>query len=610
MSHDFARYLNIRSAINPVLVPEGGRVAFLSDITGNWQVWSVVTHGEGDLRWPRQLTFLPDKVWELHGAPAAHHLLAVSDVGGNERQQFYRISNYGVDSQKRDVHDVVRLTQNDDAIHIFGAWSGDGQEIVYSSNARNGVHFDLYRMDVRSGESQLLRASQGLRSIAAWSPDGRSVLSVDNVSPNVAELYLLDLKSGEERCLTAGKPPANYWSIVWAMSGVFLFSDQPHDRGALCKLNSETGDLSVIFTADDDPGQGELELLTIALDGRHAGYTANENGYSRLYLLDLRSGQRHMVDELGAGVISTLRFNARSTFLILDFQSPVANPDAWSVRVVDGSCRQLTFSNRAGVDLGAFVMPEAVSYTTFDGRSIPALYFRPQQPPPAGGYPCILYVHGGPTSQLRPDFNISFQYFLQQGYAILAPNVRGSTGYGRRYKTLDDVELRMDSVADLRYALEWLRRRPEIAGNRIAVYGRSYGGFMTLAALTEYPEEFAAGIDVVGIANWVTFLERTGPWRRANREAEYGSLERNRAFLERISPIHKIERIKAPLLVLAGDNDPRVPLYESEQVVERLRAAGGVVEFVHYPDEGHIFSKLPNRIDSFTRMGDFLHRNL
>ena len=225
---------------------------------------------------------------------------------------------------------------------------------------------------------------------------------------------------------------------------------------------------------------------------------------------------------------------------------------------------------------------------------------------PANGYPCILYVHGGPASQQRPDFDVRFQYFLGQDYAILATNVRGSTGYGRSSMMLDDVERRMDSVVDLKHAVLWLHDQPDVANDEIAVYGRSYGGFMVLAALTEYPELFAAGIDVVGISDWVTFLERTSSWRRAHREREYGSLANHRELLASISPIHKAEVIQMPLMVLAGDNDPRVPLSESEQIVARLTEAGGTVEFVHYADEGHRFSKLPNRINSFTRMATFL----
>lgn len=609
MPYDFARYLNIRTATNPVLAPEGGRVAFLTDITGNVQVWSVETHGEGRAAWPRQLTFLPDKVWELHGTAGAAHLVAVSDAAGNERQQFYLISNFGVDAQGHEAHDVVRLTHNDEAIHEFGAFSKDGQEIIYSCNERNGVAFDIYHMDLRSGERRLLCETDGPRKVVAWAPDGKQVLSLAEVATLEVDIYLLDLESGTERRLTEGRAAARYSSVQWTISGITLVSDAPHDRGALCRLDPSSGELTTLLDADTQPG-GEIELLAVARDGRHAAYTVNAGGYSRLYLLDLRTLRSDPVEQLRKGVVASLRFNARGTYLVLDLQTPTDTSDVYSVRVVDGTCRQLTFSNRAGVDHSQFVHPESVCYPTFDGREIPAFYFRPQTAPPPGGYPCILYVHGGPASQFRPSFFVSFQYFLARGYAVLAPNVRGSTGYGRAYTALDDVELRLDSVRDLEAAARWLQGQDEIDGKRIAIYGRSYGGYMVLAALTEYPGLFAAGVDVVGIANWVTFLERTGPWRRANREREYGSLEHDRAFLERISPIHKAHTIDVPLLVMAGDNDPRVPLYESEQVVERVSSGGGAVEFVHYADEGHMFSKLENRIDSFTQIAAFLDRTV
>ena len=209
----------------------------------------------------------------------------------------------------------------------------------------------------------------------------------------------------------------------------------------------------------------------------------------------------------------------------------------------------------------------------------------------------------------QPIFSSTIQYWVNElGVAVICPNVRGSAGYGREYLDLDNGEKREDSVRDIGALLDWIAKQPQLDSSRVAVTGGSYGGYMVLAALTEYPELFAAGVDVVGIANWVTFLERTSPWRRAHREEEYGSLANHRPLLEQLSPIHKADQIKAPLMVMAGDNDPRVPLFESEQVVERVRAAGGTVEFIHYADEGHKFSKLANRIDSFTKMGEFLQR--
>lgn len=601
---DFARYLNIRSSQMPVLSPDGSRVAFLSDISGNFQVWSAATDPQSR-EWPRQLTFFADKVWEVHGTGAAEHLVAVGDVGGNERQQFYLLSGYG----GAGGHAVRRLTSDDQAIHRFGGFSRDGRRILYAANGRNGVDFDLFQMDLASGESRPLLELAGNQEVMAWSPDERFVLTRQQVGPLEDRLFLVDLDTADgpsaAREVTAGQPAARYENVRWIESGVYLLSDGPHDRGALCRLDVESGALTEIVSAAAHPDDGEMESLAVAANGA-AVYGYNAGGYSRLWRVDLSSGERARVTGLPDGQIGHLRVKMDGT-IVCDVQTPRRNLDIWLVEA-DGTARVLTQSDRAGLDPATFVAPELIHFPTFDGREIPAFYYLPQTPQPAGGYPCILYVHGGPTSQLRPDFDVRFQYFLSRGYAILGTNVRGSTGYGRAYAALDEIEKRPDSVADLQHAVFWLRERAEIDSNRVAIYGRSYGGYMVLAALTSYPELFAAGIDVVGIANWVSFMERTSPWRRAHREEEYGSLARHRDVLEAISPIHRAERITMPLLVIAGDNDPRVPLYESELIVQKVRANGGVVEFLHYADEGHKISKLENRIDSFTKMAAFLDR--
>jgi dipeptidyl aminopeptidase/acylaminoacyl peptidase len=246
-----------------------------------------------------------------------------------------------------------------------------------------------------------------------------------------------------------------------------------------------------------------------------------------------------------------------------------------------------------------------VRYPTFDGRSIPALYYAAGE-----GGPCVVFVHGGPEGQFRPTFQPLVQHLVSAGMAVLAPNVRGSSGYGKQYLHLDDVRLRMDSVADLAHGVAWLRDTGRADPTRIAVYGGSYGGFMVLAALTTYPELWAAGVDLVGIANFVTFLENTGPWRRHLREAEYGSLEHDGDFLRSISPIHKVDQIRAPLLVIHGANDPRVPISEAEQMVERLRALGRTVEFLRLDDEGHQISKLKNKLAVYPRVSEFLRLHL
>lgn len=618
---DFARYLNIRAATTPVLSPDGQRVAYLTDVTGNFQVWSVGLTGEGAATWPRQLTFFADKVWDVYGSAHSPYLIAMGDVGGNERQQFYRIDNYGADEQGEPVFDVVRLTQNDAAIHTFGAWMGDGSGFYYTSNARNNVDFDIYAMDVETGKSRCLAEVSGRWAVVDCSPDGRALLCMDSVASEQIELYVVTTADGAIRHLTAGLDHARYESASWTQAGVYLLSDRTHDRKALCRLDPVTGDLTELLNAAACDrfvpyATGEFELFKLALDGRTAALVLNVEGAAHLFMCDVTDAAATLrpVECVRGGQITDLQFSRDGKTLVFDWQTPQRPSDIWAVTVdaagTQAAPRQLTFSDRTGIDAATFVAPELIHFPTFDERSFPAFFYRPQSAPPPTGYPCILYVHGGPAAQQRPDFDVRFQYFLRQGYALLATNVRGSTGYGRDYMMLDDVEKRMDSVKDLRYAVAWLHEQPDVDSERIGIYGRSYGGFMVLAALTEYPDLFAAGVEEVGIADWVTFLERTSPWRRGHREREYGSLAEHRDFLRSISPLHKAERITAPLMVLAGDNDPRVPLYESEQIAAKVAAAGGTVKFVHYADEGHRFSKLANRIDSFTQIGDFWHTYL
>jgi dipeptidyl aminopeptidase/acylaminoacyl peptidase len=241
--------------------------------------------------------------------------------------------------------------------------------------------------------------------------------------------------------------------------------------------------------------------------------------------------------------------------------------------------------------------------------SIPAWFYPPAN---AGSekYPVIFDVHGGPEGQAQPTFNHVHQYFISRGYVLFVPNVRGSSGYGKNYIALDNVEKRMDSVADLAYAVKWLSKQPSVDPNRIAITGGSYGGFMVLSALTTYPDLWAAAVDIVGISNFVTFLENTSSYRRSHREGEYGSLEHDREFLKSISPIHHVDKITAPLMVIHGANDPRVPLGEAEQMVSALRGRGVPVEFLVYDDEGHGLVKLKNILDAYPKIADFLDTHL
>jgi len=345
-------------------------------------------------------------------------------------------------------------------------------------------------------------------------------------------------------------------------------------------------------------------------------------GASQLHLLDLESCES-MEADLGdvPGVIytrgrgDTPTFSPDSRRLAFSFSSPTSPIDVYVWDLEGDHVWRVTRSSYGGLPADSFSPPELVHSPTFDvdkggdTRMIPAWFYKPEAKYDEK-VPVIALVHGGPESQARPSFDFRIQYFLQNGYAVFIPNVRGSTGYGKAYSHLDDVRKRMDSVADLAHGGYWLKKQPGLDGERLVVYGGSYGGFMVLSSVTTYPDLWACGVDIVGISNLATFLRNTSDYRRGHREAEYGSLENDLEFLESIAPINHIEKIDAPLMVIQGRNDPRVPFSESEHMVEALRELGKQVEFLIFDDEGHGIVRLKNKMIAYPAIMKFLEKHL
>ncbi|MEX2626540.1 MAG: S9 family peptidase, partial [Ilumatobacteraceae bacterium] len=329
--------------------------------------------------------------------------------------------------------------------------------------------------------------------------------------------------------------------------------------------------------------------------GRHLLVVWNDDGRTRAELRDPLT--LDVTDEVplpGAGVAGGFRFTRDGRYLVFAFSSATVPGDVWRYDTETHELQRLTVSPCA-IDPATFVEPELVRFTSFDGLEVPAFVYRPDRTADRGPAPVVVVVHGGPESQYRPSFTALTQYLVAQGFAVVAPNVRGSTGYGRRYQHLDDVELRLDSVRDLASLHDWLQAQPDLDASRAALYGGSYGGYMTLMGLVMQPERWAAGVDIVGMSNLVTFLENTSAWRRAFREREYGSLEHDRDVLVEASPITHVANLRAPLFIVHGANDPRVPLSEAEQIHAILDERGIRNELLVYADEGHGLSKLPNR---------------
>lgn len=601
-----SQYLNIRSAYHPCFSSDDRHVAFLSNITGIPQVWSVRVDADG-VGWPEQLTFEAERVQWLACSPVAgdDRLLFSRDVGGNEKAQLYLI--------RGDGSEVCLTEGHTDAVHLPGEWSRDGRSFLFAANRRRSSLFDAYLQRV-DGEAALLWANDepGYLGSFAFSPDGGRALCVRSESSFRHHLFEIDLAAQETRALSSTMEEARYLDPCYAADGasIYLLTDVAADFLYLARLDLQTLELEPVYSLNWD-----IEALAISPDRCSLSYAVNVAGASELHVLDLPRGETKTA-ALGAtpGVVTGVpTFNSTSTQLAFAYSSATAPLDIYVWDLPTGRIHPATRSSTGGIPATAFAAPTLVHYPTFDEddrgqpRQIPAWYY---SSPVEGQSPVIVMVHGGPEAQSRPGFDFRVQYFVHKGYGVFLPNVRGSTGYGKVYSHLDDVRNRMDAVADLAQGAHWLKTQPTVAGEKLAVMGGSYGGFMVLAAVTTHPALWAAGIDLVGISNLATFLTNTSGYRRRHREAEYGRLEEDRTFLESIAPLHHIDAIVAPLLVIQGANDPRVPLSEAEQLVQALRAKGKPVEFLVFPDEGHGIVRLTNKRVAYPAIAAFLARHL
>ncbi|SHG51524.1 S9 family peptidase [Halobaculum gomorrense] len=621
-TYDIERYLNVRSAHSAAFAPDG-TLAFLMDTTGTPQVWSLDEAGA----WPAQHTFYEERVTFVDWSPERRELAFGMDEGGNERMQLYRLDP--------DAGVVTEWTGMPDAKHRWGGWSHDGEQFAFASNRRDESVFDVYVQgrDETGDEAELVYEGDGWLSVAGWSPDDTRLLVHEAHASFDHDLHVLDVETGDLIHLTPHTSEARFQSPEWAPDGdgVYVCTDHASDtlrleriapggsdRGGDGRGDESGGDgnrdgdaaLGDLFVVEDG-GDWNVDGVVVDEDTTRVAYSRNVDGYTEITVGEFTAADR--IDpfaeaELPKGVAGGVSFGPDADRLAATVTGSTVNANAYVVDVKTGEASRWTHAATAGIPEETFVEPELVHYPTFDGREIPAFFSTPDDATD-GETPVVVDIHGGPESQRRPSFNAVKQYFLNNGYGVFEPNVRGSSGYGKAYAHLDDVERRMDSVADIEAAVEWLHDHPAVDPDRIVAMGGSYGGFMVLAAMTEYPDLWAAGVDIVGIASFVTFLKNTGDWRRELREAEYGSLADDREFLESISPINHVDEIAAPLFVLHGANDPRVPVDEAEQIVEEASEHVPTKKLI-FEDEGHGFSKLENRIEAYRAVVEFLHEHV
>jgi dipeptidyl aminopeptidase/acylaminoacyl peptidase len=578
---DLRSLLEMRQAVPLSFSDDGSRLLVASNIPGTHQLYALPARG-GELE---QLTDSAEPVSGLF-LPDGRVLVEI-DAGGNERTQLYVLDDGKLDPLVVDPRFIHRTPQV------------GGDVLAYSTNRRNGVDFDIVARDLGSGEERVFEIG-GNCSVESVSPDGLRV-AVERIGEQSGDgdIYVCGVATGEVEHVTPHDGAAEYFSVQWLDDQLVLATNEGRDIFGI----AVGGELVVESDWDLD--------CRIDPAGRSLLVIANEDAYSRLTLHDPHTNElRSEVPLPGRGVVEHPVFSPDGALLAYSFSSPVEPHDVYLYDLEAETLTRLTTSPRE-VEPGTLVQPTLHRFDSFDGESVPVFLFEPEGD---GPFPVVVTVHGGPESQWLPWFAPSFapltQYLVSRGYAVAAPNVRGSTGYGKRYEHLDDIEKRLDSVADLASLHDWLSGRRNIDGDRAVVYGRSYGGYMVLAALALQPERWAAGIECVGIASLVTFLENTSPYRRAAREREYGSLDRDRVFLTEASPMTHIDVIRAPLFIQHGRNDPRVPVSESEHIHAVLTQKGIPSELLIFEDEGHTVEKLPNRIETFTRMTEFLDRVL
>jgi len=506
--------LEMRQATPLSWSPDGKRLLVRSNEPGTHQLFE----------WPgmQQLTSYDEPVSGQY-LPDGRILVEI-DEGGNERTQLHVLGEGPLVSDPRYNHWTAHA---------------DGRTLAYATNRRNGVDFDVVARDLETGEETVFEL-EGYNGVGAVKDELICIGRVGARSGD-GDLFLCNAADGSVTHLTPHDEPAEFESPVWTSDGIAWSTNLGRDTFAVVR-----GD-EVLFESrwDVDVAGNEHRLI------------ANENadGYSRL--VEIGGGE---IPLPGRGVAESLEVSPDGSKLAFAFASPREPFDTYVYSFDDGSLERVTTSAR-GVGAEMLVEPTLHRFESFDGESVPVFLFLPREG--ERPFPVVVTVHGGPEAQWRPGWLAMTpftQYLLAQGYAVAAPNVRGSTGYGKRYEHLDDIDLRLDSVEDLRALHGWLASRDDIDASRAVVYGRSYGGYMPLAALAFQPDLWAAGIEGVGISSLVTFLENTSDYRRAAREREYGSLANDREFLELASPMSRIDDIRAPLFIQHALNDPRAPV--------------------------------------------------
>jgi dipeptidyl aminopeptidase/acylaminoacyl peptidase len=587
LAESVGRYSEFRTASFASWHPTRREMLILTRFADTAQVHQVKFPGGART----QLTFFPDRVAGAAYEPVkGDSFLFTKDVGGGEFFQLYR---YDIATG-----DVTLLTDGKSR-NTSPRWSYQGESVAYGSTKRSGNDVDIWVVNAHDPASARMVAQMegGGWEVSDWSPDGSQLLVVNDVSAAESYFWLVDVASGKKDLLTpkAGSETVSYNNALFSKDGkgVYLTSDRDSEFQRLIYMDLGSHKTTVLTPALN----WDVDDFDISRDGHWLAFVANEDGISALHVLDTRTNKEVPVPKLPVGVMGAISWRNNSRELALSLNTASQTADAYSLDVATGKLERWTFSETGGLNTSGFAEPRLIHWKSWDNRSISAFLYKP----PArftGKRPVIINIHGGPEGQTRANFLGASNYYINElGVAMIYPNVRGSTGYGKTFQKLDNGFLREGSYKDINTLLDWIQTQPDLDAGKVMITGGSYGGFMTLAVATNYNDRICCSVDIVGPSNLVTFLEHTSGYRQDLRRVEYGD-ERDpkmREFLERIAPANSAKNITKPLFVIAGQNDPRVPASESAQMVAVVRQNGTPVWWLLGKDEGHGFAKKKNR---------------
>jgi dipeptidyl aminopeptidase/acylaminoacyl peptidase len=583
------RYQNVRSAPFQDFSQDGKSIYISTRFGDVSQLHRVDKPGGAR----HQLTFFDEPIGSISRQPDGEMIAFTMDAGGSEYSQIFVLNPKTGDSKM--------LTDGESRNGAL-SWSDKGGKLAYQSTKRNGRSNDLWMMDTQTPEKSrmVLESTDGSWwGPVDWDNKNLNLLVQQYTSASDSKVYALDLDSGNKTLLDGSEdnPSVNY-ALSYGKNdkGYFLTTNQDSEYQRLAYRDFTSAELTIITKSID----WNVSNFTLSKSGNRAAFTVNQDGISQLYLLDTKTFKYQAVQDVPIGLISGLSFSPDDKHLAMSLNTSQTPSDSFLLTLKQSPTKyddltRWTFSEVGGLNTELFVVPELVRFESFDKRQIPAFVYKPNK---KGPHPVIISIHGGPEGQARPYFSSNTQLWINTlGAAVITPNVRGSAGYGKEYIGLDNGFNREDSVKDIGALLDWIATQPDLDANRVAVIGGSYGGYMVLASAVHYSDRLKAAVDIVGISNFVTFLENTKDYRRDLRRVEYGDerIPEMNAHLQAISPSNNVDKINVPLFVVQGQNDPRVPVTEAEQIVKAMRDSNKPVWYMNALNEGHGYRKKENR---------------